>query len=187
MSKHIVWTQPSNGLVAITYVFPAYIAQLRAGGIKPSEAEKLLSCYEPGPLHDDLLAKLIGNGLTRAEAMVVAQQRSLPADAITPTIVAEADLPKDSTFSRAWRQKADGLVEVDMVKARVIKMDLIRAERNLRLDEMDKEFSKALSTGADTAAIAAKMQTLRDIPQTTDLSDVRSAEDLKTFEPEWPK
>ena len=75
-------------------------------------------------------------------------------------------------------------IKVNMAKARGIQMDNIRIVRNKELAKKDIEFMKALEAddGSHTA-IAAEKQTLRDIPQTFDLT-TDTPEELKE---KWPE
>jgi len=75
-------------------------------------------------------------------------------------------------------------INVNMSKARVIHMDAIRVARNAALAATDITFMRAVEVG-DTdaqATIAVEKQTLRDIPQTFDLSS-RTPQQLKG---KWP-
>lgn len=76
-------------------------------------------------------------------------------------------------------------VRVNMEKARIIHMDVIRRVRNAELTAQDLPFIRAVEAG-DTdaqAAIAAHKQMLRDIPQTFDLITARTPAHLKSL---WP-
>lgn len=75
-------------------------------------------------------------------------------------------------------------IRVNMEKARAIHLDVIRGVRNAELAALDVPFMRAVEAG-DTeaqATIAAKKQTLRDIPQTFELT-ARTPEELKG---KWP-
>ena len=72
----------------------------------------------------------------------------------------------------AWEMDADGFPTVNMPKARGVHMDKIRVVRNAELVKKDLPSLRALEDG-DTdaqATIAAEKQTLRQIPQTFDLT-----------------
>ena len=77
-------------------------------------------------------------------------------------------------------------VNVNMSKARVIHMDVIRVVRNAELAAKDITFMRAVEAG-DTdaqATIATEKQALRDIPATFDLeTGVTTPEQLKG---KWP-
>jgi hypothetical protein len=77
-------------------------------------------------------------------------------------------------------------INVNMAKARVIHMDNIRAIRNRELAAKDISFMRAVEDGNTDAqaAIKAEKQSLRDIPQTFDITTgVDTPEKLKA---KWP-
>lgn len=72
----------------------------------------------------------------------------------------------------AWEMDTDGTPKVNMAKARGVHMDKIRVVRNAELANEDINMLKAIEAG-DSAAqdtLKIKKQTLRDIPQTFDLT-----------------
>ena len=68
---------------------------------------------------------------------------------------------------------------VDMAKAREIHKTNIREARLPKLAELDVEFQKALETSADTSAIVAKKQALRDAPADSGIASANTADELK--------
>ena len=68
---------------------------------------------------------------------------------------------------------------VDMVKAREIHKANIRIAREPKLQELDIEFQKAQETSADTSAIVAKKQALRDAPADSGIASAGSIDELK--------
>ena len=78
-------------------------------------------------------------------------------------IVNDDEVPSDRTFRNAW---TDDLT-VDMSKAVVITQDRLRAERKPLMEAQDVLFQRALESGADTKAIVAEKQRLRDITKIT--------------------
>jgi hypothetical protein len=86
----------------------------------------------------------------------------------------------------AWTMGEDGLPIVNMPKARGVQMDHIRLVRNTELTAKDVTFIRAVEAG-DTdaqATITTEKQTLRDIPQTFDLTtDNDTPAELKA---KWP-
>lgn len=86
--------------------------------------------------------------------------------------VDDADIPKDRTFRNAWKPD----LSVDMDKARDIHMDRIRIERDRELARLDIEQLKGRDVTADK-------QALRDIPQTFDLTQAATPDELKAL---WP-
>ena len=75
-------------------------------------------------------------------------------------------------------------VVINLAKARGIHMDRIRVARNKKLVELDITFMKAVEAGDASAqsTIATEKQTLRDIPQTLDLT-TDTSDELKA---KWP-
>ena len=71
---------------------------------------------------------------------------------------------------------------IDMAKAKEIHKSNIRAVRVSKLAELDIEFQRALETSADTSAIVAKKQALRDAPAD---SAIDSAKDTDALKAQW--
>jgi len=83
-------------------------------------------------------------------------------------IVDTADLPQaDNDFFNAW-ELADGVVTVNLDKAKEITKTRLRAEREPLLAAQDVLFQRAQETGADTTAIVAEKTRLRDLPTLAD-------------------
>lgn len=95
--------------------------------------------------------------------------------------ISEADIPKSRSFRNVWNPD----LSVDMPKARDIHMGRIREARNAELDRLDNEYTKESARGrtAEAAAVEAKREALRNIPQTFDLSGAATADDLEAL---WP-
>ena len=84
-------------------------------------------------------------------------------------IVDSADLPQaDNDFFDAW-ELSNGTVSVNLTKAKALTKARLRFEREPLLVAQDVLFQRALETNADTSAIVAEKQRLRDI---TNLADV---------------
>jgi hypothetical protein len=60
------------------------------------------------------------------------------------------------------------MITINLDKAKAITKDRLRAERTPLLQEQDVAFQRALESGADTTAIVAEKQRLRDITQLAD-------------------
>jgi hypothetical protein len=60
------------------------------------------------------------------------------------------------------------MITVNLDKAKAITKDRLRAERAPLLQAQDVAFQRALESGADTSAIVAEKQRLRDITQLAD-------------------
>ena len=60
------------------------------------------------------------------------------------------------------------MITINLDKAKAITKDRLRAERTPLLQEQDVAFQRALESGADTTAIVAEKQRLRDITKLAD-------------------
>ncbi len=60
------------------------------------------------------------------------------------------------------------MITIDLTKAKEITKDRLRMEREPLLAAQDVAFQRALETGADTTAIVAEKQRLRDITKLAD-------------------
>jgi hypothetical protein len=60
------------------------------------------------------------------------------------------------------------MITINLTKAKAITKDRLRAERTPLLQVQDVLFQRALESGADTTAIVAEKQRLRDITQLAD-------------------
>ena len=74
------------------------------------------------------------------------------------------------------------IITTDMTKAREIHKNNIREARKPLLESLDIEFQKALETSADTSAIVAKKNALRDAPAD---SGIASASDEAALKAQW--
>lgn len=84
------------------------------------------------------------------------------------TIVDASELPEaDNDFFNSW-ELIDGVVSVNLDKAKVQTKDRLRAERAPLLATQDVLFQRALEEGKDTSAIVAEKQRLRDITNLVD-------------------
>jgi len=82
-------------------------------------------------------------------------------------IVNLTDLPNQyQDFYEAWEMDATS-VTVNFAKAVELTKKRLRAERTPLLAAQDVAFQRALETGADTTAIVAEKQRLRDITNIT--------------------
>jgi uncharacterized protein YdaT len=74
----------------------------------------------------------------------------------------------------------DMAIIIDINKAKDITKGRLRAERKPLLEEQDVLFQRALESSADTSAIVAEKQRLRDI--TTLVDTANTIEELKALE-----
>ena len=94
-------------------------------------------------------------------------------------IVDTAELPEaDNDFFNAW-ELVDGVVTVNLDKAKELTKERLRAERKPLLEAQDVAFQRALEEGGKTDAIVAEKQRLRDI--TTLADDAASTEELRAI------
>jgi hypothetical protein len=71
------------------------------------------------------------------------------------------------------------MITINLDKAKVITKERLRAERSPLLQAQDVAFQRALESGADTAAIVAEKQRLRDITALADAAN--SLDELKAI------
>lgn len=89
------------------------------------------------------------------------QSKDIPSN-IQSHIVSMDSLPQDNDFFDAWEQ-TNGVVTVNLSKAKELTKTRLRKQREPLLAAQDIAFQRALETGADTTAIVAEKQRLRDI------------------------
>ena len=89
------------------------------------------------------------------------------------------ELPNEhNDFFNAW-QLVDGVVTVNLSFAKEITKNRLRKEREPLLQAQDVAFQRALENGADTTAIVAEKQRLRNITVLAD--QVSTLDELKTL------
>jgi hypothetical protein len=69
------------------------------------------------------------------------------------------------------------MITINIDKAKKITKDRLREERKPLLDKLDVAFMKAVEEGADTSAIVAEKNRLRDVTLLVD--DAETVEELK--------
>ena len=91
-------------------------------------------------------------------------------------------LPKDREFRDAWTMEG----KIDLAKAKEIWKNKIRVVRDMRLQELDVKWMKAMEKGEVKIAqsIAADKQVLRDVTEREELTKASSVEEIKAF---WPQ
>jgi hypothetical protein len=72
------------------------------------------------------------------------------------------------------------MIFIDLEKAKPIAKDILRKERAPVLASLDVQFQRALESNANTSAIVAKKQELRDITNHDSIVNAETAADLKT-------
>jgi hypothetical protein len=71
------------------------------------------------------------------------------------------------------------MITINFDKAKAITKDRLRAKRKPLLEAQDVAFQRALESGADTSAIVAEKQRLRDITKLVD--DATTLDELKAL------
>lgn len=90
-------------------------------------------------------------------------KRSIPENAINVKHISDEDIPANREFRSAWVDVTpDTKVNIDLGKAKEMKLAELRVRRNKLLEEADKEFLLALEKGQDLTAIKVRKQSLRD-------------------------
>ena len=121
--------------------------------------------------------------ITEAEAEKRAWNK-LPANAINPRFVTDADIPTDRTFRNAWK---DGgvKIEVDMPKAREIHKNKLRDMRAPKLSKLDVDYMRADEEGntALKVKIATQKRALRDVTADPQIASAKTPDELKTVIP----
>jgi hypothetical protein len=74
------------------------------------------------------------------------------------------------------------MITINFDKAVQITKERLRAEREPLFAQQDMLFQRALETGADTSAIVAEKQRLRDVTQLAD--EAETLDDLKALKAE---
>ena len=103
-----------------------------------------------------------------------------PADKTVYT-VEPSKCPTDRSFRDAWTYDGTNF-GVDLTKAKEIHKTKIRDARTSKLAELDVEFQRALESSADTTAILAKKNALRDAPAD---SAIDAATDETGLKAQW--
>jgi hypothetical protein len=87
----------------------------------------------------------------------------------TSIIVQDSELPQaDNDFFNAW-ELANGVVTVNLAKAKELTKARLRVQREPLLAAQDVLFQRAQESGGDTTAIVAEKNRLRDITGLVDL------------------
>lgn len=95
------------------------------------------------------------------------QAKDIPAG-VQSFIVDHDSLPnQDNDFFDAWEQ-TNGVVSVNLTKAKEVTKRRLRMEREPLLVAQDVAFQRALESASDTSAIVAEKQRLRDLTNLVD-------------------
>ena len=104
-------------------------------------------------------------------------------DGVPYSIVEDSTIPTDQSFRDAWKGVGIGTtgatITEDITKAKEIHKSNIRNTRKPLLSALDIDFQRALETSADTSAIVAKKQALRDAPAASGIATASNTTELK--------
>ena len=104
-------------------------------------------------------------------------------DGVSYSIVEDSTVPTDLSFRDAWVGVGIGTtgatVTEDITKAKEIHKKNIRLARASKFIDLDIEYQRATETSADTSAIIAKKQALRDAPAASGITTAVNVTELK--------
>ena len=104
-------------------------------------------------------------------------------DGVSYSIVEDSIIPTDQSFRDAWVGVGIGTtgatITEDITKAKEIHIKQIRLARASKFTDLDIEYQRATETSADTSAIVAKKQALRDAPSASGITTAANTNDLK--------
>ena len=112
-------------------------------------------------------------------------QRVVPVGITTYSIVADSVIPTDRSFRNSWvgvgiGSTSETTITEDIEKAKELHKVKIREARVDKFAELDVEYQRATETSADTSAIVAKKQALRDAPAASGIATAVNTTDLKS-------
>jgi len=106
------------------------------------------------------------------------QAKDTPAGSV---IIENSELPNEhNDFFNAWELRGS-TVSVNIDKAKALTKTRLRTEREPLLVAQDVAYQRALEANADTTAIVAEKQRLRDITQLADVAT--TLDELKAITP----
>lgn len=104
-------------------------------------------------------------------------------DGVSYSIVEDSIIPTDQSFRDAWVGVGIGTtgatITEDITKAKEIHIKQIRLARASKFTDLDIEYQRATETSADTSAIVAKKQALRDAPAASGITTAANVTELK--------
>jgi len=110
-------------------------------------------------------------------------EKDVPVGVSTYSIVEDSVIPTDRTFRNSWVGvgigTTGGIISEDMTKAKELHKAKIREARADKFTALDIEYQRATETSADTSAIVAKKQALRDAPAASGITTASNTIELK--------
>jgi hypothetical protein len=90
-------------------------------------------------------------------------ERSIPAGAVNARRITDDGIPTSREFRNAWVDVTlEDKVDIDLVRAKNLKLAELRRVRDAELVKLDTEFMVALERGEDLTEIKSRKQHLRD-------------------------
>lgn len=134
-----------------------------------------LSIVTAAPKAD--IEKVLGP-LTQEQYEAHVMERSVPDGAINVKRITDENLPSTREFRDAWVDVTDdNNVNIDLAKAKEVKLAEVRAKRNAELEKLDKEFLVALEIGDALGPIKLRKQALRDSTEPLKALEVSGIDD----------
>ena len=110
-------------------------------------------------------------------------QRVVPVGISTYSIVEDSVIPTDRSFRNSWVGvnvgTTDATITEDIDKAKEWHKTRIREARADKFTALDIEYQRATEISADTSAIVAKKQALRDAPAASGIATASNTTELK--------
>lgn len=129
------------------------------------------------PLSKEAVERVVGP-MTQEEYIKHVWDVSVPKDAVNPRYVEEGSIPSNREFRNAWADiSKDDKVNIDVAKAKEVKLAELRHVRNLELEKLDKEFLVALEIGDALGPIKLRKQALRDSTEPLKALEVSGIDD----------
>ena len=105
-------------------------------------------------------------------------ERSIPADAINVKAITEDDIPHSREFRAAWVDVTpDTKVNIDLEKAKALKLQELRAVRNEELKKTDTEYLIAVEQGLDLTEVKERKAFLRNATEPLKALQVSGVDD----------
>ena len=193
MDKRIIYTRPDGGVYVVSpapkaraTILVETVARRGTGTEPPPDAAD----RSPRLMHDHRWVEGLPPSVeyryeTDEEFIQRIRLKDVPADAIDVAIVNASSLPSDRTFRDAWKRDGNGLVSVNMAKARQIHRQRIRRAREPLFSALDIAFMRALGLRdeARAGAVECRRQALRDAPADPAIDSAATPDELKAV---WP-
>ena len=111
-------------------------------------------------------------------------QKVVPVGISTYSIVEDSVIPTDRSFRNSWvgvgiGSTSETTITEDIEKAKEWHKTKIREARSDKFTALDIEYQRAIETSADTSAIVAKKQALRDAPAASGIATAANTTELK--------